>query len=302
MYDTVIIGAGIAGLTSAIYLLRANKKVLILEKKSYGGQIIDSIEVENYPGFSKISGFDLATNIYHQVKDLGGEFQYEEVREITRDKNVITNKKEYEAKSIILATGVVPRKLNLELEEKLIGKGISYCATCDGRFYKDQEVAVVGGGNTALEDALYLSNLCKKVYLIHRRGEFRAEEGFVQLLKEKENVEIIYYSTICKLKGKDFLESIDIMNHHHKTQTLKIKGLFIAIGRVPSNEFLSSLIQLDQEGYILSEDCKTNVEGIFAAGDTRKKELRQLITASSDGAISATKVLEYLNQEERKGS
>lgn len=296
MYDTVIIGSGIAGMTSAIYLLRANKKVLILEKKSYGGQIIDSLEVENYPGFSNISGFDLATSIYNQVKSLGGEFKYEEVISITEDKKVITRKNQYKSKSIILATGVVPRKLNLDLEDKLIGKGISYCATCDGRFYKDQEVAVVGGGNTALEDALYLSNLCKRVYLIHRRDQFRGEARVSKLLAEKENIEIIYHSTICKINGKDTLSSIDILNNQNKKREILVKGLFIAIGRVPNNQYCSNLIQLDQDGYILSEDCKTNVEGIFVAGDTRVKKVRQLVTASSDGAIAASKVLEYLNK------
>ncbi len=296
MYDTVIIGSGIAGMTSAIYLLRANKKVLILEKKSYGGQIIDSLEVENYPGFANISGFELSTSIYNQVKSLGGEFKYEEVTLITENKKIITKKNEYQAKSIILATGVVPRKLNLDLEDKLIGKGISYCATCDGRFYKNQEVAVVGGGNTALEDALYLSDLCKKVYLIHRRNQFRGEDRLTKLLKKKKNVEIIYDSTICKINGNDTLSSIDILNNQNTTRQIPIKGLFIAIGRVPNNHYCSSLIDLDRDGYILSKNGETNIEGIFVAGDTRVKEVRQLVTASSDGAIAASKVLEYLNQ------
>lgn len=296
MYDTVIIGSGIAGMTSAIYLLRANKKVLILEKKSYGGQIIDSLEVENYPGFANISGFELATSIYNQVKSLGGEFKYEEVISITEEKKIVTKKNEYQSKSIILATGVVPRKLNLDLEDKLIGKGISYCATCDGRFYKEQEVAVVGGGNTALEDALYLSNLCKKVYLIHRRDQFRGEDRISELLKKRENVEIIYDSTICKINGDDTLSSIEISNNQNKKREILVKGLFIAIGRVPNNHYCSSLIHLDQAGYILSKNCETNIEGIFVAGDTRVKELRQLVTASSDGAVAASKVLEYLNK------
>lgn len=295
MYDTIIVGAGIAGLTSAIYLLRADKKVLLIEKKNYGGQIIDSMEVENYPGFSKISGFDLATNIYNQVKGLGGKIKYEEVISITPFKKVITNKGEYESRSIILATGAMPKRLNLDLEEQLIGKGISYCATCDGGFYKNQEVAVVGGGNTALEDALYLSNLCKKVYLIHRREEFRGEEKFTKLLKEKENVEIIYNSTIEKIHGENFLSSIDIISKEKKIRNLKVKGMFVAIGRIPCNENFKSLIELDPNGYIKSCDCKTNIEGIFVAGDTREKELRQLTTAASDGAIAATCAIEYLN-------
>lgn len=297
MYDIIIIGAGIAGLTSAIYALRGNKKVLILEKKSYGGQIIESIEVDNYPGCYKINGFDLATNIYNQVKELGAEIKYEEVKEITIEKKVITNKDEYQAKSIIIATGVIPRKLDLEKEDQFIGKGISYCATCDGGFYKNKIVAVIGGGNTALEDALYLSNLCKEVILIHRRDTFRGEENKVNLLKQKHNVKIVSNSIISKINGKEKVTSIDIINTNtNKKKNILIEGLFIAIGRIPNNDNFKELIELDENGYIKSNDCETNVDGIFTAGDTRTKELRQLTTAASDGSIAAMKAIQYLDE------
>ena len=183
MYDIIIIGSGIAGLTSAIYALNNKRKVLILESKTYGGQIINSNIINNYPGFLEISGFDLMTNIYNQVKNLGGVIKCEEVLEITKNKKVITKNETYEAKSIIISTGLAPRKLNLENEDKFIGKGISYCATCDGSFYKDKDVMVVGGGNTAIEDVIYLSNICKKVYLVYRRKELRKDVNLTEKVK-----------------------------------------------------------------------------------------------------------------------
>ena len=198
MYDLIIIGAGPAGLTSAIYALRANKKVLILEAKNYGGQIIDANLIENYPGIPKISGFDFATNLYNQVKDLGGIIKLEKVIKVSEDKIVTTKENEYQAKAIIISTGVDKRKLNLPKEDELIGKGISYCATCDGNFYRNKIVAVVGGGNTALEDALYLSNISTKVYLIHRRDSFKGDDKTLELLKNKDNVEFILKSSVTK--------------------------------------------------------------------------------------------------------
>lgn len=297
MYDIIIIGAGVAGLTSAIYSLRANKKVLILEKKSYGGQIIESNEVDNYPGISKINGFDFATNIYNQVIEFGGNIKYEEVLKITEDKHVITNENEYIAGSVILATGVSSRKLGLENEEGLIGRGISYCATCDGNFYKNKTVMVVGGGNTALEEAIYLSNICKKVYLVHRRDLFRGEENLLNILNSKENVEIICNSEIIKINGDEFLESVVIENKTKEQKVIQLNGLFIAIGKVPNNDTFKDIVELDELGYVESNDCTTNKEFIFVAGDTRKKELRQLVTATSDGAIAASLAINYLNNK-----
>ena len=299
MYDIIIIGSGIAGLTSAIYALNNKRKVLILESQTYGGQIINSNIINNYPGFLEISGFDLMTNIYNQVKNLGGVIKYEEVLEITKNKKVITKNETYEAKSIIISTGLAPRKLNLENEDKFIGKGISYCATCDGSFYKDKDVMVVGGGNTAIEDVIYLSNICKKVYLVYRRKELRKDVNLTEKVKELSNVEIIYNSNIEKLNGDESLNSVDIINKDtEKITNIIIDGLFVAIGKIPSGNIFNDLLNVTENGYIITdEDCHTNIDGIYAAGDIRKKRLRQLVTAASDGAIAAIEAIKYINKK-----
>lgn len=294
MYDIIIVGAGPAGLTAALYAGRANKKVLVLEAKAYGGQIINTPKIENYPGIPNISGFELATNLYNQVVSLGIEVKLEKVIRIEEDK-VITNESEYETKAIILATGAENRKLNLPKEEKLVGKGISYCATCDGAFYKEKIVAVNGGGNTALEDAIYLSNIAKKVYLIHRRDSFRGEHKYIEEALKKENVEVIYNSTITKLIGDNKLTQIEVTNKENEIKTIDVNGLFIAIGQTPKNEYFKNIIELNEEGYIISEDgVHTTKENIYVAGDTRVKELRQLTTAISDGAIAATTAIKEM--------
>lgn len=299
MYDIIIIGSGIAGLTSAIYALNNKRKVLILESQTYGGQIINSNIINNYPGFLEISGFDLMTNIYNQVKNLGGVIKYEEVLEITKNKKIITKNETYEAKSIIISTGLAPRKLNLENEDKFIGKGISYCATCDGSFYKDKVVMVVGGGNTAIEDVIYLSNICKKVYLVYRRKELRKDVNLTEKVKELSNVEIIYNSNIEKLNGDESLNSVDIINKDtEKITNIIIDGLFVAIGKIPSWNIFKDLLNVTENGYIITdEDCHTNIDGIYAAGDIRKKNLRQLVTAASDGAIAAIEAIKYINKK-----
>lgn len=288
MYDIIIVGAGPAGMTAALYALRANKNVLVLEAKVYGGQIINTPVIDNYPAAPGISGFDFANNLYKQITDLGCTIKFETVIGIEEDLSVVTNKETYKGKSIIIATGVENRKLNIENEEKLIGKGVSYCATCDGHFYKGKVVAVNGGGNTALEDALYLSNLCNDVYLIHRRDEFRGEEKYVDELKLKDNVHFILNSTIKSINGTDKLESITVIDKGNKEETINIDGLFIAIGQTPNNEIFGNLIELEN-GYIKSNDgVHTNKDKIYVAGDTRVKDLRQLTTAVSDGSIAAT--------------
>lgn len=299
MYDIIIIGSGIAGLTSAIYALNNKRKVLILESQTYGGQIINSNIINNYPGFLEISGFDLMTNIYNQVKNLGGVIKYEEVLEVTKNKKVITKNETYEAKSIIISTGLAPRKLNLENEDKFIGKGISYCATCDGSFYKDKDVMVVGGGNTAIEDVIYLSNICKKVYLVYRRKELRKDVNLTEKVKRLSNVEIIYNSNIEKLNGDESLSSVDIINKDtEKITNIIIDGLFVAIGKIPSGNIFKDLLNVTENGYIITdEDCHTNIDGIYAAGDIRKKNLRQLVTAASDGAIAAIEAIKYINKK-----
>ena len=293
MFDIIIIGAGPAGLTSAIYGRRANKKVLVLEEKNFGGQIINTMDIENYPALYHISGFDFANNLYHQALKLGAEIKFEKVIKILNGKikKVYTKNNIYEAKTIIVATGCVNKEIGLENEKALIGKGISYCATCDGAFYKNKTVCVVGGGNTAIEDALYLSSIVKEVFLIHRRNSFRADKKTIELLKEKENVHFIYDSVITKINGYDRLESIIINND----KEIKTDGLFIAIGKKTENSLLSFL-KLDENGYVLSKDnCHTNRKGIFVAGDVRRKDLRQLVTATSDGAIAANEAIKYLS-------
>ena len=289
MYDIIIVGAGPAGLTAALYARRANKKVLVLEAKMYGGQIVNAPLVENYPGIPNISGVDYATNLYNQVKNLDTEIKFETVIRIQEDKTVITNQNTYQAKAIILATGAENRKLNIDKETNFIGKGVSYCATCDGNFYKNKNVAVVGGGNTALEDAIYLSNIAKKVYLIHRRDQFRGEATYSNELKMKKNVEFILNSEVKKINGKDYLESIEVIDKNGNTNIIEVDGLFIAVGQSPKNEIFANLITLNKSGYIESIDgVHTNQEHIYVAGDTRVKTLRQLTTAVSDGAIAAT--------------
>lgn len=287
MYDTVVIGAGPAGLTSALYLARANQQVLVLEQKSYGGQIINANKIENYPGIDSISGFDFATNLYNQVKNLNVEIKYETVLRVDENKRVITNRNEYQARTVIIATGATNRKLGLETEEKLVGRGISYCATCDGNFYRNKVVAVIGGGNTALEDALYLSNLASKVYLIHRREEFRGNEQTLEELKKKDNVELLLNAIVLSLKGEDKLEAI-MIKQIDKIENISIDGLFVAIGQEPKNEIFQNVVDLDESGYIIThEEVLTKTKGIYAIGDARVKEIRQLTTATGDGTIAA---------------
>lgn len=291
MYDIIIIGAGPSGMSAALYALRANKKVLLLEKECFGGQIINASNIENYPALPNVSGYDFATNLYNQIKSLGVILKYEEVLEVTDKKEVITTKDTYKGKNIIIATGLKKRKLNLENEDKLLGSGISYCATCDGNFYKNKNVAVVGGGNTALEDALYLSNIASKVYLIHRRDNFRGEKKLISEVKEKNNIELILNSNITKIIGEDNLNSIEINDNRNNISKLEIDGLFIAIGNIPDNNRFKNIIDLDENGYIIANaNLKTKTDNIYVAGDTRVKTLRQLVTATSDGAIAVTEI------------
>lgn len=300
MYDIIIVGAGPAGLTSAIYALRANKNVLILEAKTYGGQIVKASCIDNYPGLPHISGVEFATKLYEQVKELGAEFKFEKVNNIiinNQIKKVVTNNSSYEAKAIILAMGAKARSLKLDSEELFIGKGVSYCATCDGMFFRDKDVAVVGGGDTALQDALYLSNICKSVYLIHRRDSFRGNASDLKKLKEKSNVQFVLNSNVIKLLGNTLLEKIVLSDNLGNISEIEVSGLFIAIGQLPeSNEIISNL-QLDSDGYIISQnELETNYNGIFVAGDIRSKSLRQLTTAVSDGSLAAVSACNYIDK------
>lgn len=292
MYDVVIIGAGMAGLTAGIYTARGNLKVKILEANSFGGQIINSLNVENYPGFANIKGFDLAKNFYEQAKGLGCDISYEQVLGID-DHKVITDKGIYEAKSIVIASGLRAKTLGVLGEENLIGNGVSYCATCDGHFYKDKKVLIVGGGNTALEDALYLSNIANKVYIMIRRDEFRGDKVLVDKVLSLKNIEVIREAIVTEIKGDDCLKSVTYQHKDERIQ-LDIDGLFIAIGYIPDTGYLGNVVDLDDNGFVISEKCETSKDYIFVAGDVRTKDLRQLITAASDGAIAASLAIQYL--------
>ena len=299
VFDIVIVGAGTAGLSAAIYGMRAGKSVLVFEAELYGGQIINTPEVENYPGIKHVSGYEFATTLYEQAVELGAIVKFEKVLEIADGieyKMVHTDQAKYKTKSIILATGAKNRPLGLSKEKELIGKGISYCATCDGAFFRGRDVAVNGGGNTALEDALFLSSYCNKVYIVHRRDAFRGEEKLLKKLQEKQNIEFVLNAQITELIGEEQLEQIVVLDKITKQERqIAISGLFIAIGQMPENAIFSNLVTLSEGGYIVAmEDCKTNVEGVFAAGDTRTKAIRQLTTAAADGAVAALAACEYI--------
>lgn len=295
MYDIIIVGCGPAGLTAAIYALRANKKILILEKDNIGGQITSSLKVENFPGFKQISGNDLMNNLYEQAIDLGCEINIEEVIKIKdgKIKTVITDENEYETKSLIIATGCKNRLLGIDREEEFIGNGISFCVACDGAFYKDKAVAVIGGGNSAVINALSLSEICKKVYLIQNLDFLTAEDMLKERIKEKNNIEIMYNSKVVKLIGDDELKSIEVSGKEDKI--IAIDGMFISIGQIPQNDIFKGIIDLNEQNYIKSIECLTNKEGIFVAGDCREKKIRQLTTAAGDGTIAALEAINYLN-------
>ncbi len=302
MYDTIIIGAGPAGLTAAIYGKNARKNILVLEKETYGGQILKADKIKNYPGFNEISGYEFATKLYNQVKELGCEINFEEVIEIKNNnefKEIITKKNTYKTKSIIIATGAENRKLGLPNEDELLGKGISYCATCDGMLFKDKVVAITGGGNTAIDDALYLSNIVKKIYVIYRQKEFRIDSINLDKLKNKDNVEFILNSNITMVNGNKILESVTVKeNDTNIEKVINLDGLFIAIGHIPVSGMCKNIVQTDDKGYIIAgEECKTNIDGIFVAGDIRVKGIRQLTTACSDGTVAMLNACKYLTQK-----
>ncbi len=299
MYDIIIVGGGPAGLTAALYALRGEKTVLVLEKLGLGGQIALSSRVENFPGIKSISGFEFAENLALQVTDLGGRIKYEDVTEIRdgKTKTVITDLAEYEAKAVIVATGVKNRILGAAGETELIGRGVSFCAVCDGAFYRGKTIAVIGGGNTAVEDAEYMAGIAKKVYIIHRRDKFRAEERLVKKLAMHQNVEFILSTTVEKFCGDGKISGLDLVSTKDNSKRhIDIDGAFVAVGQIPQNDILKGLIKLSDDGYVASgEDCLTNVEGIFAAGDCRKKSIRQLTTAVGDGSVAALAACSFVD-------
>ena len=299
MYDIGIVGGGTAGMTAAIYGQRAGKKTVIIEGGNFGGQITSSPNVENYPGIASVSGSEFSMNLLDQAMKLGAETVVEKVTGI-RDEGAIkvieTTGKEYPCRSVILATGVTHRHLGVPGEEKLTGAGVSYCATCDGAFFRGRDVAVIGGGSTALQDAEFHSNYCRKVYLVHRRDEFRGEESIVRRLREKENVEFVLSATVNEILGDTVVEGLSLNNKKTGEDfRLDVAGVFIAVGQIPQNEQFSETVKLDGAGFILaSEDCITSHPGIFAAGDCRTKEVRQLTTAAADGAVAALAACRYV--------
>ena len=299
MYDIVIVGAGPAGLTAAIYALREEKKVVILEKETIGGKITSSSKIENYPGFKSISGMDFANNLYEQVIDLGGEINIEEVLSIENGKvkKVITDENTYETKSIIIASGSKYKTLNLDNEEDLIGNGISFCTVCDGSFYKNKDVCVVGGANSALNSALYLSKICNKVYLIVRGSKLKGDKKVIDDVLSANNIEVLYNTTVNEyVLDSDELVAIEVNNNESKKR-LNVECVFLAIGQSPEIEYLNNLVKVDENNYVLaSEDCITNIDGIFVAGDVRKKDVRQLTTAVSDGTNAAINAINYLKE------
>ncbi|HOZ53762.1 MAG TPA: FAD-dependent oxidoreductase [Bacilli bacterium] len=295
MYDIIIIGSGPAGMTSAIYALRAGKKVLVLEQENIGGQTALTTIIANYPGFKEINGQEFANNLYEQVINLGGEVELQTVTKIEdgKTKKVITEESSYETKSIIIATGTKHRKLGLDNEENLEGSGVSYCALCDGAFYKDKEVGVVGGGNTAIQYAILLSNICKKVYIIQMLDDLTCEKTLKDTLKTKSNVEYYFNSEVTKIIGNKSLESIEINNK----DIINIEGLFIAIGQIPQTSIFKDIIKLNDYGYIITNDNQeTNIKGIYAAGDCCDKKVRQLTTAVNDGTIAVLNAINYIDK------
>lgn len=299
MLDLVIIGGGTAGLSAAVYAVRENLDFVLAEKMTYGGQIISSERVDNYLGLYGLSGFEICTKFYDHAKALGTKFVNSNATQIScTDKIFTVNFSDgtvLNAKSVVIATGAVPRKLGIEGEAEFIGKGVSFCATCDGAFYKNKTVAVIGGGDTAVHEALYLSKIAKKVYLIHRRSEFRAAKNLTDKIKSHKNLYTVLNANATKLCGENKVQSL-VYTQDNSEKEISVDGIFVAIGYLPDSNLVSNLCELDKYKYIVADESgRTSCEGLFAAGDVRTKQMRQLITAASDGANCISSVVSYLN-------
>lgn len=300
MYDIIVVGAGAAGMTSALYALRSGKSVLVLEGESFGGQAALSPKIENFPTVKQISGSELMENLMGQIEELGAEIEFDKVEKIEKKDGhfIVTSEyTTYESKSVIIASGAKHRHIGVDRELELVGKGISYCAVCDGAFFNGEEVALIGDANTALQYAILLSNSCKKVYVLTLFDKFFGEAKLVKTLRERENVEIHHNLSLQEFLGKDELEGLRFENTQDKSQhTFKVKGCFICIGQVPNNKAFEGLVEMDKNGYIIAnEDCKTSVDGIFVAGDCRTKQIRQLTTATADGAVAGLAACSYID-------
>ena len=299
MYDIIIVGAGPAGLTAAVYARRAGKSVLVLEKDTFGGQVTFSPKLENYPGFQEISGNELAQRMLEQAMALGAEIDMDTVTEVLDGdvKTVVGEAGRYEARSVIIAAGARHRRLNLPREEEFIGNGISFCAVCDGAFFKDQHVAVIGGGNTALQEIALLADICKKVTVVQNLAFLTGEEKMIQLLQSKNNIDYIYNTVVTGYEGETNLQAIRLLNTEtQETSRLEIEGIFLAIGTAPENDAYQKVAKLNEYGYIVSdESCRTETPGIFVAGDCRTKAYRQVATAISDGAAAALNACRFLD-------
>lgn len=300
-YDVIIVGGGPAGMTAAIYAKRATLSTLVIEKQPFcGGQVINTYEVDNYPGFPGIDGFSLSEKFHEHATKLEAEFYTGEMAKLedngAEKKVIMTNGDEFTAKAVILALGAVHRKAGVAGEDALAGKGVSYCATCDGAFFRNRTAAVIGGGDVALEDAIFLARTCKKVYVIHRRDEFRGAKILQKKLKELDNVAILWDTVVDEIKGDQFVTSIDVKNvKTGEKKNIELDGVFVAIGTVPDTKALEGVVDLDAGGYIIAdEDGITSVPGIFAGGDCRTKKLRQIVTSASDGANCVFSLEHYL--------
>ena len=303
MYDLIIIGSGPSGLSAAVYAMRARLNALIIEKEAYsGGQIVNTERVDNYLGMYGTSGFDLANAFRGHANSLGAQFVSGDVVCLsdagTHKVVCLSDGRKLDTRSVLIATGAKHKMLGVPGEEKFKGMGVSYCATCDGAFYKGKTVVCVGGGNVALEDALYLSNLCETVYLIHRREEFRASRDVQDKVKAKKNIIFMPYYVVTEICGSDVLTEVVIKNNKtDEEKTLPVSGVFVAVGMEPATDFARGLVQMDEKGYIIAdESCLTSCDGIFAAGDVRTKEVRQVITAVSDGACAIHFIEAFLNK------
>ena len=293
MIDVAIIGAGTAGLTAAIYARRAGTSVTVFESEAPGGQIINTPEIDNFPGLPGVSGYEYANKLFEQAQALGAEFVFDKVKvaegsleegfRLTTEYGTLC-----EAKTVIIASGVKRREMGLAGEQEFTGRGISYCATCDGAFFKGKTAAVFGGGNTAVEDAIYLAGICKKVYIIHRRNQFRADQALVDELLAHDNVETKLCFTVSGIRGEDKLTGVELTNIDGSREELTTDALFVAIGLIPENGVFKDIAELDEAGYVVAgENCETSTPGVFAAGDCRTKDVRQLVTAAADGAVAA---------------